>query len=255
MKKLLFIIGVMVMFSVTSCDLFDDDDDYSLGNYWLSSGTITKDVGSYFVTTDEGKVLWPSKSHVSISLLEDGMRVLVNYTILADATDSDTYDYYVRVNDISQILTKPVFEFTAETSSDIIDSIGNDAVTIVDTWFTDDYLNVEFEYGGGATVHFINLVFDAENATTDNGEIILELKHNTNSDPYNYRQWGIASFDVSNFKEEGETSVDFFIRSKGKDGEFEYNQLITYSYGIDAESGLRNKQYPPDNVSFLNSIK
>ncbi|GAF05621.1 NigD1/NigD2 family lipoprotein [Saccharicrinis fermentans] len=255
MKKLLLFLGVMVLFKLTSCDVLDDDSDYSLDNFSLSSGTVLMDVDSYSIKTDNGKVLWPSASNVSVSLLEDSMRVLVNYTILGEATDNDSYDYYVRVNGLSKILTKPVFEFTSETTADVIDSIGDDAVTIVDTWFTDDYLNVEFEYGGGATVHYINLVFDAENPTTEDGAIILELKHNHNGDPYSYLQWGIASFDVSAFQTAEKDTIDFFVRSKGKDGAYNYNQVLTYSYGSASVEESINKQYDTENVSLLQSIQ
>ena len=113
MKKLLLLFGVMGVLMFTSCN--DDDDSYSLNNFWLSSGTVTKEVGSFYITTDKGKKLWPSATNVSISLLENGMRVLVNYTILGNTNPNSEYDYYVKINDLSQILTKPVFEFTAET--------------------------------------------------------------------------------------------------------------------------------------------
>ncbi len=252
MKNLLVFIGVIGMVFFTSCE---DDDNYSLDNFWLSSGTITKEVGAFYVTTDEGKKLWPSASNVSGSLLEDGMRVLVNYTILGDGRSTDSYDYYIKINDVSQILTKPVFNFTAETPVDIVDSIGNDAVTILDTWFTDDYLNVEFEYGGGAKVHFINLVYNSENATNENGEIILELKHNKNNDAYNYRQWGIASFDVSNFKVDDKNEVKFLVKSLGKDGEFGYNKVKTYTYGMEAQSISLSNQKLPNDVSSIKLIK
>ncbi|SMO45214.1 NigD-like protein [Saccharicrinis carchari] len=253
MKKLLLLFGVMALLTYTSCN--DDDDHYSLNNFWLSSGTISKEVGSFYVTTDEGKKLWPSATNVNVSLLEDGMRVLVNYTILGDANLDSAYDYLVKINDVSQILTKPVFEFTAQTPDEVLDSIGNDAVTIVDTWFTGDYLNVEFEYGGGGSVHFINLVYDQENSETETGEIILELKHNKNMDRYNYKQWGIASFDVSGFKIEGKDEVDFLVRSKDKDGEYGYNKVLTYIFGSSETAALMKSNYQPNKKINFSWIK
>ncbi len=215
---------------LVSCN--DDDDGYSLGDYWISTGTVTKTGDYYFITTDGDETLWPSATEVNPSSLTDGMRVLVNYTILGDGAGGTDYDYYVRVNSISEILTKPIFNFTAETTDAVKDSIGNDAVSIVDSWFSNQYLNVQFEYGGGlGYVHFINLVQDSEDRLTDNGEIILELKHNKNGDPYNYLHWGIASFDITELQVEGQTSVDIFVRSLGKSGEYEYNKVMTYEYG------------------------
>lgn len=253
MKKLLLLFGVMGMLMFTSCN--DDDDSYSLNNFWLSSGTVTKEVGSFYVTTDKGKKLWPSASDISPTLLNDGMRVLVNYTILGNTNPNSTYDYNVKINDLSQILTKPVFEFAAETPAAVVDSVGNDAVTIVDAWFTGNYLNVEFEYGGGSTVHFINLVYDKQNPKTDNGEVILELKHNKNQDQYNYLLWGIASFDVSSFKLQDAAKVDFLIRSKGKDGQYSYNKVVSYKYGTPEAVGLLKSNYMPSKSSKLSVIK
>lgn len=213
---------------VWSCN---NDDDYSLGKYWLTSGTVIKTSDYYYVVTDEGDNLWPAASNINPDYLEDSMRVLVNYTILGDAQEGEIYDYYVKINSVKEILTKPVFNFTDETTQAVKDSIGYDAVAITDTWFTGKYLNVQFEYGGGlGYIHYINLVKDSEDLETDNGEIILELKHNKNGDPLDYLQWGIASFNISELKVDGQTSVDIFVRALDKDGTYQYNKVLTYDY-------------------------
>jgi len=208
-----------------------DDDGYSLGDVWVATGTVIKTTDYFYVVLDDGDVLWPSASNVSPDRLEDGMRSYVSYTILGDADDNEMYDYYVKINGLSEILTKPIFNFDETTSQEVKDSIGYDAVTISDTWFTDDYLNIHFEYGGGgAYVHYINLVKDTEDLEAENGEIILELKHNKNGDPNNYLQWSIASFDISELKVSGQNSVDIFVRSLDKEGNYQYNKVLTYNY-------------------------
>ncbi len=228
-KKLFFITAVLIgILGFISCD---DDDVYSLGDFWLTTGTINKSGESCYVTTDGGSKLWPSASNVDLSVLEEGTRVLVNYTVLDDATDNEMYDYYVRINDLSTILTKPYFEFTESTTQSVIDSIGEDPVIIANTWFTNDYLNVEFEYDGGSTIHYINLVYNHAEPETNEGEIILELKHNRNKDLHTFKQWGIASFDLSGLKKEDVDSVQLFIRSKGYTGQYGYNKVLTYKYG------------------------
>ncbi len=222
---LLALVGLLTF----SCS---DDDGYSLGDFWVTTGTVFETDDYFYIETDGGDMLWPSASNVSPGSLDDGMRVLVNYTILGDAGDNPSYDYYVKINGVSELLTKPIFNFDETTSEEVRDSIGNDAVTITDTWFTNDYLNVQFEYGGGpGFIHYINLVKDTEDLETENGEIILELKHNKNNDPYNYLQWGIASFDISELQESGQTSVDIFVRSLNKEGNYQYNKVLTYEYG------------------------
>lgn len=232
-----------------SCN--NNDDDYSLGKYWLTTGTVMKTADYFYVTTDEGDNLWPSATNVNPEHLEDSMRVLVNYTILGDANDNASYDYYVKINSIREILTKPIFNFTDETSQEIKDSIGYDAVTITDTWFTGKYLNVQFEYGGGlGYTHFINLVKDSEEPETGNGEIILELKHNKNGDPSDYLQWGIASFDISELKADGQTSVDIFLRALDKEGAYQYNKVLTYDYAQEKSQFILF-----NSDDFINAIK
>ncbi len=208
-----------------------DDNNYSLGNIWVATGTVVKTTDYFYVVIDDGSTLWPSASNVSPDRLDDGMRTYVSYTILGDANDNEAYDYYVKINGMSQLLTKPVFNFDKTTSQHVKDSIGSDAITITDTWFTNDYLNIQFEYGGGpGYVHFINLVKNTEDLQTENGEIILELMHNKNRDPYNYLQWSIASFDISELKVPEKNTIDIFIRSIDKEGNYQYNKVLTYNY-------------------------
>ncbi len=239
-----FIIALISLFLV-SCN--DDDDGYSLNDYWITTGTVIKTSDYYYVTTDSGDDLWPSASNVAPGYLEDGMRVFVNYTILGDEKDN-TYDYFVKINSMSEILTKSVFSFTEATTNEIKDSIGYDPVTITDTWFTNDYLNIQFEYGGGAYTHFINLVKDSTDLKTEEGAIILELKHNKNNDPYNYLQWSVASFDISELQEEGQSSVEIFVKAIDKQGEYQYNKALTYEYG---EETIADKSFKARDISTL----
>lgn len=207
------------------------DDGYSLNDYWLTTGTFLESDDYFYVMTDEGESLWPSSSNIDTDKHNDGDRILVNYTILQEAPDNSSHDYFVSINSTSKILTKDLFTFTSESTDVVRDSIGNDPVTIKDTWFTDDYLNIQFEYGGGYGMHFISLVKDETDLETENGEIILELKHNRNGDPNNYVQWGLASFDLTELQEDGKESVDLFVRALAKDGSYQYNKVITYGYG------------------------
>ncbi len=222
---------IFALLSIFLLSCNNDDDNYSLGDFWLTTGTVIKTSDHFYVVNDEGEKLWPSASNVDPQFVEDSMRAIVNYTILGDATDNPDFDYYVKINSIKKILTKPVFHFTNETSQAVKDSIGNDAVTITSTWFTGKYLNVQFEYGGGfGYIHYINLVKDDKDPETENGEIILELKHNKNGDPSTYLYWGIASFDLTALQVEGESSVDILVRALGKSGQYEYNKVLTYEY-------------------------
>lgn len=238
---LVFLVSLMI-----SCD---KDDGYSLNEYWLTTGTVMKTSDYYYVLTDGDKSLWPSASNVDPELLEDSARVLVNYTILGDAESGDMYDFYVKVNSLQNILTKPVFHFNAETSQEVKDSIGNDPIYINNAWITDDYLTVEFEFGGGYAVHYINLVHDTENAETEKGEIIVELMHNKNGDEYNYKQWGLASFELSKLQKEGADSVNILVRSITSSGEYNYNEVINYDYSQSEESVNNYKSLKLETMS------
>ncbi|WP_430809683.1 MULTISPECIES: NigD-like protein [unclassified Carboxylicivirga] len=228
MKKLrLGLVLALIGVTLFSCS---NDDGYSLGDFWVTTGTVVKTSDYFYVVTDGGDDLWPAATNVSPESLEDGMRIMLNYTILGDDPDG-SYDYYVKINGYWELLTKPVFNFDENTLESVKDSIGNDAVSITDTWFTNDYLNVQFEYGGApGYVHFINMVKDTEDLLTENGEVILELKHNKNGDPYNNLQWGIASIDISELKEEGKESVQLILRSINTAGELIYTEPLTYRY-------------------------
>lgn len=224
------LIGIIVF---TSCN---NDDDHPWNNYYLSVGTVTKDADSFYINTDKGSVLKPVYSSANPNHLEEGMRVYVEFSIVEEQDSSDAYDYAIDIYDIDEILTKSVFQFDTETPKEVKDSIGNDRIQIASSWMSNDYLNVEFQYSGGARVHYINLVYDTENPTTDTGEVILELKHNDNNDPYNKRLLGLASFNVSSFKEDGKEPIDFLLRTKGVNGKYHYNKVLTYSFKGDSEN-------------------
>ena len=229
MKTLKFNL-VVALIGILACSC-SDDDGYSSGDVWVATGTVIKTTDYFYIVIDDGNVLYPMVKNISADKLDDGMRTYISYTILESATDNKEYDYYIKINNMSEILTKPLFNFDETTPTEVRDSIGSDAITIKDTWFTNDYLNVYFEYGTGLSyVHYINLVKDTKNLKTEDGEIILELKHNKNNDPHSYLQWGIASFDISELKVKGQKSVNIFIRSIDKEGNYQYNKALTYKY-------------------------
>lgn len=234
MKKLFLglslLIGTLLFLSCSN------DDGYSLNDYWLATGTFIKTSDYYYVITDEGDKLWPSASNILAKKHDDGDRILMNYTILDETEEGSKYKYYVKINNTSAILTKGLFTFTSATSETTKDSIGHNPITIKDTWITDDYLTVEFDYGGGSGIHFISLVKDETALNTDNDEIILELRHNANNDSYNYLQWGLASFDLSEIQKDEQESVGIFVRAIDKNGTYQYNKVLNYEYGAAASN-------------------
>ncbi|MGQ1946920.1 NigD-like protein [Geofilum sp. OHC36d9] len=223
LRTAILLLGVLFL---QACE---DDNDYSMDHFWVTTATIDRSgsVHPYLIVTDNGDRLFPSASVVKGFDPDDGQRIWVNYTILGDAADE--FDYYVKINDVSEILTKGVFTLTSSTA----DSIGNDPVKIKDVWLSGNYLNVGFVYGGGGAIHFINLIQEESKPLNDDGYPILEFRHNRNQDLYNYAMKGWVSFDLSDFREADSDSFVFELRAKSFSGEEPFEKLMTLTWNQD----------------------
>lgn len=216
------IVGAALLFP--GCD--HDECGYSLNRVWVTTATIdTAQASPFVIITDGGDRLFPSASAVPWFRVRDGQRVWVSYTILDDAHGN--IDYLVRVNDLSEILTKGILTLTPANA----DSIGHDPVIIRDYWFTGDYLTIRFLYGGGGVIHYINLVQDVNNPVNENGIPILEFRHNRNNDPYNFRMRGTVSFNLTSLRVDGVNSVEFVLRARNFEGELDFERILRYTYG------------------------
>lgn len=222
-RKLLWILMLFFLVPFSGCN---DDDGYSLGKYWISTATIEMTgTNSYLIVTDNGDKLFPSATAVPWFNVRDKQRVWINYTILGDATGG--INYFVKVNDLAEILTKGILELTPENT----DSIGDDPARIRDYWFAGDFLTIRFVYGGGKAIHYINLVQDVNNPVDDEGRPILWFRHNRNDDPSNYAIKGTVSFNLYDLRVDGQTSVSFVLKSTPFEGEDPVNVVLVYNYG------------------------
>lgn len=231
MKKIGF--GVLIVLLVGlgySCN--NDSDGYSLNDIWITIGNIEGDSEDYIIVTDGGTRLFPSATAVPDYGFEDGDRLFINFTILADGSEGSGIDHYIKLNGYSEILTKDIIEYNPENA----DSIGNDPLWISnqndDVWIANDYLNVNFVYEGAPWItHYINLVYDVDNLTTEDGTPIYEIKHNKNDDEYTSPPLrGFVSFDLKDIQEPGKTEIKFIVRAIGKSGEYEFDKEFTYNY-------------------------
>jgi hypothetical protein len=232
MKRLLKIgLIALLTFGLFSCDFFDDDDGYSLGDFWIGFGVIhfEGDGGDnktdFTVEMDNGAKLVPITNYHAWKL-DDNDRVLVNYTILGNKqiTD-DNEEYYVKVNWMSEILYKGIIDITPE----IEDSIGNDPIRVEDVWKTRNMLTFELEFYGNVKTHFINLVKQPGELTADDQPVQLELRHNENDDERIYRKTAFVTFDMSAIQIEGQDSVSYVIKGKKYNGE-DYSYEGVYRY-------------------------
>ncbi len=227
MKKLIFLLMVGSLLSLfTGCDM--DDDGYSLDDAWVGFGLVDKDAsaGTFTITMDDGEVLYPATNLGMVNDVFDNERVLVNFTILGNKDNPDHNEYYyVKINSLRKILYKGIIDITPAKE----DSIGNDPIYVEDKWIKNGILNFELKYWGGYKTHFINLVKQPGAINTDNGPVVLELRHNANDDSEDFPLSAFVSFDLSALKIPGKTSTPFKIVAKGFDGkDFEYTGEYKY---------------------------
>ncbi|WP_303918117.1 NigD-like protein [Draconibacterium sediminis] len=216
MKKLAFGILMGLLVAFTSC--LDDDDGYSLGNYWIGFGIYNgDDAGAVSLVMDNGSVLIPvaASSPGWSSHFSDGDRVLVNYTILDDDDTSSAVErYLVKVNDISDVLMKGIMDITEE----IEDSIGNDPIIVQDAWISDSLLNFRLKYWGYNKTHFLNLVKEPGELTADDQPFQLELRHNANDDQESIPYTAYVSFSLNSLRVDGLDSIRFEVIATDYDG-------------------------------------
>ena len=212
---------IIVLSGAFACN---DNDGYSLGDFRISIATVIPEgTMTYSLLLDNGDKLLPTHSAVQYSPI-DNQRVFVNYTLLTDKEGN--YDHLIRVNDIWDVLTKPVIELTEANA----DSIGNDPVRANEFWIGNDFLNASFSFNyGGVKPHAINMVQNMQDSDEKDDDVLeLELRHNSYNSASNRLFDGFASFDLKPFRKEGEDSIPVIIKVKDWDGDKEYR--LTYKY-------------------------
>lgn len=228
MKRVLKIGLIALMtFGLFSCDFFDDDDGYSLGDFWVGFGILhlDEDDNSFTVEMDNGAKLIPV-TYYPVCKLDDQDRVLINYTILGDKeiTD-DEEEYYVKVNSMSEILYKGILDITPA----IEDSIGNDPIRVEDVWKTRNMLTFQLEFLGNMKTHYINLVKEPGELTGDDQPVELELRHNERDDDRIYRKTAFVTFDLSAIEIAGQDTVAYVVKGKKYNGDdFSYQGVYRY---------------------------
>lgn len=228
LSKLLKTLLLIVPLVFSSC--FKDDDGRSLGEYIIELGNIKGEPSAFKVVTDRGDTLFPSANNHPDFEIEDNKRVWVNYTILGESSSSGI-DYLVRINKFTSILTKDTVLLTPEN----VDSLGSDEIRIDDYWIANDYLNIAFTYEGSPYyIHYINMAMDVENPTLEDGTPLFEMRHNKNGDPYTTPPInGYISIDLRPFKEGEIGTYKFQLKALGFSGEYDFDELINYSWGND----------------------
>ena len=119
-KKVLMYASLLIII-LNSSFACSDSDGYSLGDFRISIATVVPEGEmSYSLLLDNGDKLWPAATDVFYRP-DMNQRVFVNYTLLSGKMNG--FEHYIKVNDIWNILTKPVIELT-EANADSIGKIG-----------------------------------------------------------------------------------------------------------------------------------
>jgi hypothetical protein len=213
--KRAFGIIIIIILTFSSCL---DDSVYSLDNFRVDFGTIAQRASDdYIIMLDDGTLLNYIAGYIPGYILNDGERVLVDYTILGDKMNTDNQkEFLVRINSIGKILKKGIIDITTA----IEDSIGNDPVIIKDVWISrNQLLNFRIKYYGNSKVHFINLIKQPGVISAANQPILLELRHNRNKDREIYAMTAFVSFELNAIQISGLDSVRYEVRSEDYDEE------------------------------------
>ena len=196
MKKLnLCLIGMLLiaMPILQSCD----DDGYSLGDFVVRMATVRVISGyDYYLEIDNGETLYPAASDVSWYKPTSGQRVVANYTLLSD--NYGGYDHAVKVNFLSNVLTKTVEDLTRENEAEI----GNDPVDILENgmWIGGKYLNVDFRFDIPTQYrHRVSLVKNTLVEWPNDGYIHLEYRYNNQDDLSGNWRRSMVSFYLGDY--------------------------------------------------------
>mgnify|MGYP000944187463 FL=1 len=221
---------VLGMLLLSSC-LQDDEDSWS--NFYISYGVVHTSQSGFVIRTDGGNTLRILENRHQTYPLQDGKRLIVNYTILG--TNPTGYD--VRINELADLLTKNPVSSSA-LSPHQQDSIGNDPIEITDIWLGGEkYLNINFSIyrNDPGLLHFVNLVVNDEVSTAERK--VLQFRHNEYDDDRVRLVPGRVSFDVSSLLAQDLDSVKLVVTWK------------TYNQSVRKDSGYYKR--PEQTAAFV----
>ncbi len=226
MKKefFLYVLIVVTSFIYSGCN--DSDSDYV--QYWYSFATFIEDENEgYHFDLDSGGKLIPTNNG-EVSGVDDSSRVIVTYSINSELGEGNDKIVNGDISTIDAILTKDILQLTEE----IADSIGNDKVFTSenDIWMTDRHLNIIFRHYAYDKNHYINLTKPIGEQTDENGNQILEFRHNANDDLDLNVYKGVVSFSMDSLYEQGMDSVNFvMVAVEGDTNNFMYYDTFYFN--------------------------
>ena len=218
-------LGYSTLLILILCNAFAcDDDGYSLGDFRISIATVVPEgEQSYSLVLDNGDKLLPVATDVYYKP-QANQRVFVNYTLLSDRKEG--YKHDIKINDIWDILTKPIINLTEQSE----DSIVNDPIQVNEFWIGDNYLNASFSFNyGHVKPHAINMVRNTMENEENQSVLELEFRHNSYNSPYNTLFDGFACFNLKPFIQDDRDSIPIVIKYKNWRGDQTYELMYKFN--------------------------
>ena len=221
-----FVLLFVLLGLLESCN---QEDGLSYNHMIVSLATVEHVSGNVFLLRlDNDTVLDPLVDDASSFVPVNAQRVMINYTILSkNIVPNSSYNYKIRLNDVTNVLTKEITFFSPATN----DSIGNDPIDVTDCWIGSHYVNVTFTYYGSSTNHLISLMKLTSGGATADSTVYLELRHNAYRDFSTNMNKGVISFDISSLQKSNGAPVKIMVTTKGTNGVEKVYSLI-YKYMV-----------------------
>lgn len=206
--KSLLLLFVLLGF-LESCS---QEDSLSYNKCVVSLATVEQVVSSkdFLLKLDNDTVLYPVDNVVNTFDPVNLERVLINYTILGKNQANGDYNYAIRLNDATNVVTKEITRF----SDALQDSLGNDPVNVSDCWIGSHFLNIAYSSYGSSTNDLISLVQLPSTDTETDTVINLELRHNTYGDNSKNLYNNMISFDLRSLNLTNTLPVKLILKVK-----------------------------------------
>ncbi len=226
-------IGLLAV-GFTGCKDTDDGE-----RYVASYGEIRGSQNDFDIVRDDGTMLYVDVNQTGGHEVEDGQRVLANYTILG-ARDGGLA---IRLHALYDVLTKNSISqsFLDADFPHRADSVGYDPIVVSDAWFGSKYLNIYFsiQYAVNSNVaHLISLVYDDTRSTDQ--ELFVELRHNDYGEHRATYGWGVVSFDLSDLMPVGKDKIKVTLSWTDYEG---------YHHSVSGDYSLTSSQSVPSSIS------
>ncbi len=245
-KGVYIIIGLFISAIVfNSCA-----EESEFTQYWYSFATFVDDdnvTAGYSFNLDSGGKLIPTNNG-SVSEYEDSSRVVVTYSVASDTGFAEGRVIKGSIATIKPILTKDVIQLT----DGITDSIGSDQVFTNenDIWMTEKHLNIIFRYyGSGNILHYINLTKPIGEQKDEDGNQILEFRHNTNDDVDINIYESVVSFSMDSLYEQGMDSLNFVLVAVKDDTiNFKYYDTFYFDNATTQKMAPNGREFDAANI-------